>query len=538
MMAAASQASASQYAQARQYFERGELKPAVALCQEILQEDESFSPAYALMGELWQQLGNFESATNFLALAQKFDSTNPFYLVRQAQCLGAMERWEEAAQALSRALILDPYNPTTLMLLGDVQLNRAHFAEAMQYYAQAKKLTNSPEIDEHIANAHIIQGQPAAAEAILIQLTARHPQTLRAWTLLGDLNREKPDLEEAERCFDQALRCNPASYEALLGKGIVLLDRDHLEAGLDMLDKAIQANPQHYRAYYVLGDFFLRRMQFGESEKFLRRAVELNPHFLDARRKLAVDLCNLQKKEEALEQLNIILEKEPDNQNLLFLRAVQLGERPDTAPRAHVANLFDVYADKFEAHLTKKLGYRTPQILAERIIHLRTQEGIPSSNLSLLDIGCGTGLVAEAFQSFTQYRVGIDVSPRMVEEANKRGLYDEALVEDGVEYMLQTARHFDLIIAADVLVYIGNPEPLFAAAVDKLTPGGYLAFSVEKGDDAPPFVLRPSGRFAHDLHATKALGEKYGLKLALCELAALRQERDVPLEGYIFIFQR
>ncbi len=39
-----------------------------------------------------------------------------------------------------------------------------------------------------------------------------------------------------------------------------------------------------------------------------------------------------------------------------------------------------------------------------------------------LDLGCGTGLVGEALNSFTRHLTGVDLSPRMLRKAQPKGL--------------------------------------------------------------------------------------------------------------------
>ena len=55
---------------------------------------------------------------------------------------------------------------------------------------------------------------------------------------------------------------------------------------------------------------------------------------------------------------------------------------------------------------------------------------------------------------------GVDISPKMIEIAGKKGLYD-ALLSGDIHVVLNDLdrRSYDLIIAADVFTYIGDIRP-------------------------------------------------------------------------------
>ena len=78
-----------------------------------------------------------------------------------------------------------------------------------------------------------------------------------------------------------------------------------------------------------------------------------------------------------------------------------------------VETLFDADADRFEAHIIG-LGYRIPGLIRRHVEAFVASGGTGP----VLDLGCGTGLIALALfdlqlGSFT----GIDLSPRMLEHA-------------------------------------------------------------------------------------------------------------------------
>ena len=96
--------------------------------------------------------------------------------------------------------------------------------------------------------------------------------------------------------------------------------------------------------------------------------------------------------------------------------------------------------------------------------------------LRVLDLGCGTGLAGLLFKPCAARLTGIDLSPAMIEKARARDVYDSLIVGD-----IETALigEYDLILAADTLVYLGDLRPVFAAVADHLAPGGFFLFTTE-----------------------------------------------------------
>lgn len=221
--------------------------------------------------------------------------------------------------------------------------------------------------------------------------------------------------------------------------------------------------------------------------------------------------------------------------------ALEAGEGADLSA-AYVRALFDRYADRFDQDLVGKLGYAAPDLLRSAVD--RVMPG--AEGLRILDLGCGTGLAGVTFKPLAAYLAGVDLSPRMVEKARQRtlhnrALYDELGVGDVVEAMERTPGGWDLLVAADVLVYIGDLVPIFAAAARALPPAGRFAATVERlpaEQAAEPFILGPTRRYAHAESYVRETAEVAGFTIRLMEPCTPRREKGVPVPGLLFVVER
>jgi predicted TPR repeat methyltransferase len=201
-------------------------------------------------------------------------------------------------------------------------------------------------------------------------------------------------------------------------------------------------------------------------------------------------------------------------------------------PRAYVQNLFDQYANDFEEHLVGELGYCG---------HTQLVELLPTDRLgrfeSVLDLGCGTGLCAPLLKAKSGYLTGVDLAPLMIEKSRQIGLYDELIVSDVHDYLSSTSKHFDLVIAADVFIYIGELDRLFALLTKRMSDGGWLGFTAESPTEASNVQLLPSLRYAHSVQYIQALAQRHRFEVAIGKQAAIRVHNGQPMMGQYWYLQ-
>jgi predicted TPR repeat methyltransferase len=215
------------------------------------------------------------------------------------------------------------------------------------------------------------------------------------------------------------------------------------------------------------------------------------------------------------------------------LALIGRGDVPDTLPPDYVARLFNDYAPRFDVHLIKNLGYRAPALIAASLSAAAPDRRFASA----LDFGCGTGLMGEALRDRVDRLAGVDLSAAMIAKARERAVYDELIVGDAVAPMRERQGIFDLIVAADSLVYLGDLAPLFTAVGTALTRDGLFAFSVETHEGGG-FKLDPTMRFAHSCSYLEATAREAGFGSLHIQSASTRREAGADAPGLICVFER
>jgi len=109
---------------------------------------------------------------------------------------------------------------------------------------------------------------------------------------------------------------------------------------------------------------------------------------------------------------------------------------------------------------------RTGLLALEEIRRLQLQSP------SVLEVGCGTGWLAEQIADAARY-VGLDLSPAAVETARQRVPGAEFLSADYHTWSCEPAS-FDVVVMVDTIAYFRDQDAAVAKAWNALRPGGRL----------------------------------------------------------------
>lgn len=409
-------------------------------------------------------------------------------------------------------------------------------------------------------------GDLAAAEGGYRKILAKAHQDIMALYHLGVVLHQQAKTEEARHVLADAVANAPDFPEAHFSLGVVLMDLGRNDEAEAALRRVISLRPQMQKALLRLGELLVLQKKHTEAVPLLRKAIQLRDNDMKAWFSLTIALRHLNLLEEAIEANNrvIALDGSDDNHhsqmadlvyllyrrdpesarlharrwitafpNNAFARHIGSGvlglSAPDRASNNYVKKLFDNFAGSFDEKLAS-LGYRTPDIVAT-MAELTDSEG----GLVILDAGCGTGLAAASLRHAASRLVGVDISPRMLEKAQEKGLYDELVEMEMGDFLKSRKATFDLIVAFDVLNYFGDLAVILDDAAHALLPGGRLAFSVECDNEGCSFTLGPHGRYSHDKDYIMDTIKQSGLHLRKVQEAVLRHEFGKAVNAFLIL---
>jgi len=343
------------------------------------------------------------------------------------------------------------------------------------------------------------------------------------------------DFSGAERELRLALELRPGDAEARYKLANACMELGELAEGERHYLAALALNPRHAEAHNNLGAALQLMQRAQEAQASYRRAIALKPGLSQPYLNLGRLLQQLGKAGEAeacyIEALAQGLEREVFQH---LLDAAQ-GASTAQAPPAYVRATFDGFAQQFDRHLIDALGYRIPEMLSSAVRALS-----PPAQMDILDLGCGTGLCGDCLRDLARRLVGVDLAPKMLEVARGRGCYEQLVNAEIGQYLQSLVpASFDLVLAADVLIYIGDVGQVFSEVTRVLRPGGWFAFSIEQPSQAcDSYRLEASGRYAQSLAYVRTLAREHGLSERSCGDVAIRKHGAQAMPGQLLVLAK
>lgn len=351
----------------------------------------------------------------------------------------------------------------------------------------------------------------------------------------GNMLKENGKLDDAVDSYRQALTIKPDYAEAYSDLGNVFKEQGKLDKAIASYRQALSIKPDYAKVYINLGVVFQEGGLLDEAADNYRRALAIKSDYVAAHFNLGALHMSLGQSEDALRSFRKAIAFKPDLAPAAHMIAVLEGNTTQSAPHDFIKNLFNHYAINFENHLINKLEYAIPEVVFQKFTSL-TANDWPRRISHAMDLGCGTGLNGELFSEIADCLSGVDLSDKMLEIAHKKNVYNNLHLTDIVTFLNESKDLYDLFLATDVFVYVGELEIIFNAVKHRSLPGAYFAFSTEWIDGAG-FVLQKSARYAHSRDYIEYLCERFGFRIALCEAVNLRKDQNVWIPGDIFICQ-
>lgn len=344
--------------------------------------------------------------------------------------------------------------------------------------------------------------------------------------------REAGKMDQAANLVASVVQAEPAHVGAIKLMGSMAMQTGSTELGISCFSRALALSPKSHEILFELGNALIAGNRPAEAVTALKKALTLRPNDAGTFRALGQAQLDMGNRADALKSFRKTLSILPNDQFAGHFVTALSGEG-NTRPSNYVADLFDSYADKFDEHLNGSLEYRVPQAVRDLVAD-RAPFG------TVLDLGCGTGLVGVELAKMATAIDGVDIAPQMTLKTQQRGIYRHVRTGDTVELLTtdaDLAGPYDLVTAGDVFVYVGPLEATFAAVAKVIAPQGLFAFSVETGSE-DGVTLRSSGRFAHSSSYIRGLAETHGFAALIERNAAIRQERNQPIPGTLYLLTR
>lgn len=445
--------------------------------------------------------------------------------------------------------------------------------QAIKFYKRASRL-NPVSVTSMIALANIFynNGDYKNAEKFSFRILSKFPDNASALLNLGNIAYCRGDFATALAYYEHVYKNNNASYIAVINMANTCYDLGRYVKALDYARKALKLYPSSVDAYIIRGNSYLELGKNEKAEKSLLRALEFrddNPWIFNSLSRvyqkaenwdqalamgwnaviyageaqedqhinfgyLLYECVDEKGYELAVDYAKEWLSRFKDNKVVVYMANAILNEKViKKADNEYLQKIFDAFAGDFDSTLAG-LEYQVPEYIAQTVNQTFKREFLRLTRY--LDLGCGTGLCAQAVKPIIGWSdvTGVDLSEKMLDVARSKYVYDRLVADEIISFMSNENKTYHLITAGDVLTYFGDLLKFFELAGKILTPNGTIVFTISENNvNSSDYFLTPSGRFVHSSdYILKAL-KKYGFNKLAFERKALRNEGDRVVYGYV-----
>lgn len=439
----------------------------------------------------------------------------------------------EAAGLLRRAVASSSDSATLIGHLADALMACGEWDEAIGYWKRA--LECAPDFSSayvKLGDACYSKGDIEASEDAYRKGIEIAPDDPSAYIGLGRVLHFGGRYRDAEDALHRALELGHGSPRVCMQVGTVLLEAGGLDAALELFEAAARAEPDEPQAHASMGLALHWLGRVEDARTSYERALSIDPRNRLALKHLGVLYQERNQLDAAAACFEKLLQVYPDDDVARHMLAATSGETTSGAPAGYVTRLYDDYADRFDEHLGS-IDYRVPELIRDAI-----GEVIGDGDVTrrVLDLGCGTGLCGEVLRPIASTLAGIDLSPRMIAKADERRIYDSLTVGSMEEALDGREPVFDLIVAGDVFICVGDLSDILSRCARALPAGGYVVFSVETSE-GDSYRLLPTGRYAHSTTYIEKIAAVAGLSVAYRRDIVLRND-PAPIPGQIVVLAK
>jgi tetratricopeptide (TPR) repeat protein len=305
-------------------FDEWELEDAIDEFSQAIESDPNFAQAFFRRGVVYREKGQLEAAEADLgqAIDLQPDLAEAYY--ERGYLYLDLARGEEAMRDFTAAIELQPDYAKAYCKRAQVCKWYIDDCDADNVWADLEQAIELAPDDAEVwlfrGELYLEEEEYDLALPDLVQAVELAPDDGYAWEMLGQTYYLLGEYDQALASYDEAIRLEPTELEPYYHRAFAFMAIDDLDAALEDLDRILLLEPGHSGAHYGRGRIHAALGYYEEAIADFTEAMEDQdreyewPYFPQDSPYLdrALAFQALGRSEEALADLDLLIEEEPD----------------------------------------------------------------------------------------------------------------------------------------------------------------------------------------------------------------------------------
>ena len=220
--------------------------------------------------------------------------------------------------------------------------NQEHLQSIISLFNQGQlqqALSESSQLLERFPNSVILYNIAGACNAGLMQFDAAinnykkalkiNPYYADAYSNMGNVLKDKGDLEAAIQSYKQALKIKPDYAQAYNNMGNALKDKGDLKAAIESYKQALKIKPDYAQAYSNMGIALKGKGDLNAAISSYKQALKIKPDYAEAYNNMGSALNDKGDLEAAIESYKQALKIKPDYAEAYNNMGIALKDKGD-----------------------------------------------------------------------------------------------------------------------------------------------------------------------------------------------------------------
>jgi len=240
---------------------------------EKIKTDSTNAALYYARAKYKINIREFNDALVDMSYVMKYDSVRPEYYLTISDLYLSGNNTRRSKEALEKCLVIDPKNTEAMLKLAEL------YFYVKKYQESIDNINNALKINEHIAKAYFLKGMnykeigdTTKAISSMNTATEQDPEYYAAYMELGALHAAKKNAL-ALSYYDNAIRIDPKSVEAVYGKGKFYQDIKDWNNAIKMYGELLKMKPDYKYAHYNLGAIALVNKRVDDAITYFTKAI-------------------------------------------------------------------------------------------------------------------------------------------------------------------------------------------------------------------------------------------------------------------------